>query len=256
MSEKPTRRSVVSALALGAAGTQLEGTLGHAETTNPVPPANETPGTCVLFHQAVEGPFYFDPKLVRSDITEGRPGLPLTLVLKLIDNGSCAPIKNVRVGVWHCDAGGIYSGYPKQGDHRNFSAVGKQYLRGTQLTDAKGLVTFNTIYPGWYPGRTPHIHVKAFLDETTVLTGQVYFPNALSARMYQARAPYDARPLPDQTNETDFPFKEGQREGGGIILAMEEGTDGVTGSLLIAVDRTGAAARRAKGQWRRLFGGR
>ena len=145
MSEKPTRRSVVSALALGAAGTRLEGTLGHAETTSPVPPANETPGTCVFSPQAVVGPFYFDPKLVRSDITEGRPGLPLTLVLKLIDNGSCAPIKNVHVDVRHCDAGGIYSGYPKQRDHRNVSAVGKQYLRGTQLTDAKGLVTFNTI---------------------------------------------------------------------------------------------------------------
>jgi protocatechuate 3,4-dioxygenase beta subunit len=138
MSAKPRRRSVVSALALGATGTRLDGTLGRAETTIPVPPANETPGTCVLFPQAVEGPFYFDPtKLVRSDITEGRPGLPLTLVLKLIDNGSCAPIKNVRVDVWHCDAGGIYSGYPKQGDHRNVSAVGKQYLRATQLTDAK-----------------------------------------------------------------------------------------------------------------------
>jgi hypothetical protein len=88
MSAKPTRRSVVSALALGAASTRLDGTLGRAETTIPVAPANETPGTCVLFPQAVEGPFYFDPKLVRSDITEGRPGLP-------------------------------------------------QYLRGTQLTDAK-----------------------------------------------------------------------------------------------------------------------
>jgi hypothetical protein len=119
----------------------------------------------------------------------------------------------------------------------------------------RGLVTFNTIYPGWYPGRTPHIHVRAFLDETTMLTGQVYFPNALSAHLTGAR-PNDARLLPDQSNETDLQFNEGQRESGGIILAMEEGADGVTGSLLIAVDRTGAAARRAEGLWRRLFGGR
>jgi hypothetical protein len=88
-----------------------------------------------------------------------------------------------------------------------------------------------------------------------MLTGQVYFPNALSAHLTGAR-PNDARPLPDQSNETDLQFNEGQRESGGIILAMEEGADGVTGSLLIAVDSTDAAARRAEGLWRRPFGGR
>ncbi|MGE0854973.1 MAG: intradiol ring-cleavage dioxygenase, partial [Hyphomicrobiaceae bacterium] len=203
----------------------------------------------------VEGPYYFDPKLVRADITEGKPGLRLDLVLKIIDKASCAPMGNVRIDVWHCDAGGVYSGYAGQGDDRGTSTKGQHYLRGTQTTDAKGMVTFKTVYPGWYPGRTPHIHIKALLDEKSVLTGQIYFPDDMSARVYKAHAPYNARPSPDQTNETDFLFRQGQKEGGGIILAMEEGAAGVTGTLLIAVDRSGEAARRAQGFWQRMFGG-
>lgn len=251
-----TRRGFLRTLAVGAAAGSpfklaqaAEGTAGK-----PIAAADQMPGTCVLFPQAVEGPYYFDPKLVRTDITEGRPGLGLKLVLKLIDNVSCTPLENVRVDVWHCDAGGIYSGYSGQGDARNTSTEGQHYLRGTQTTDAKGMTTFNSIYPGWYPGRTPHIHVKAFLDTKTVLTGQIYFPDEMSARVYKSHEPYTARPVADVTNDRDFIFKEGQREGGGIMLAMEETADGVTGTLLIAVDRSGQAARGAGGFWKRLFG--
>lgn len=251
----PTRRRILGALAIGAAGAPVDIGLGRAGSVNPTP-SQQMPGTCVLFPQAVEGPYYFDPKLVRADITEARPGLPLKLVLKFMDNGSCTPIAAVRVDVWHCDAGGVYSGYAGQGDDRSASTEGQHYLRGTQSTDANGLVAFNTIYPGWYPGRTPHIHVKAFLDEKTVLTGQIYFPDDMSLRVYKSHAPYNTRPVPDTTNTRDFIFREGEKDGGGIILAMEEAEAGVTGTLLIAVDHSGEAARRAGGFWRRLFGSR
>lgn len=257
MTNHPNRRSILGSLALGAAaGGQLDMSAAQAdEKSGAAAAADQVPGTCVLFPQAVEGPYYFDPNLVRSDITEGRPGLPLKLVLKIIYNASCVPLADVRVDVWHCDAGGIYSGYSGQGDDRNTSTKGQNYLRGTQTTDAKGLAVFQSIYPGWYPGRTPHIHIKAFLDQKTVLTGQIYFPDDMSARVYKTQASYAARPVADTTNDRDGLFTEGQREGGGIILAMEETPEGVTGTLLIAVDRSGEAARRGQGMWRRIFGG-
>lgn len=256
MTQGPTRRGILSALAATAGAARLDLGKAHAQPTVPGPPSQQLPGTCVLFPEAVEGPYYFDPKLVRADITEGRPGLPLKLVLKIIDKATCTPIANARVDVWHCDAGGIYSGYAGQGDDRTASTEGQRYLRGTQPTNADGLATFATIYPGWYPGRTPHIHVKAFLDDKTVLTGQIYFPDDMSARIYRANAPYNARPRPDQTNQTDFLFRAGAKEGGGIILAMEETPAGITGTLLIAVDLSGEAARRAGGIWPRMFGNR
>jgi protocatechuate 3,4-dioxygenase beta subunit len=108
------------------------------------------PGRCVLTPEAGEGPFYLDPSLVRSDITSGRPGAPLGLSLQVVREGDCAVLADARVDVWHADAIGLYSGYPQQSGVGGVStdvAVGQQYLRGTQVTDADGHVRFRTIYP-------------------------------------------------------------------------------------------------------------
>jgi len=209
--------------------------------------------------QAVEGPYYFDPKLVRSDIAEGRPGVRLTLVLKFIELGACTPIAGARVDIWHADARGVYSGYAGQGDRRDVSTKGETYLRGTQTTGADGTATFLTVFPGWYPGRTPHIHLKAFISDRAVLTGQAYFEDRLSSRIYRERAPYSERPQQDTTNESDFIFKAANKEGGGIVIAVNESPEMLTGTLLVAVDRSGEAARRTGGWnrlWRGLFEGR
>jgi protocatechuate 3,4-dioxygenase beta subunit len=238
-----SRRQALTSLMLGAAGARLGAAPGSAtaETT----PAAQPPGTCTLFPQTTAGPFYFDPKLVRSEIAEGRPGLPLQLVLRVIESGPCTPIAEARVDIWHADARGVYSGYAGQGDRRAISTKNESYLRGTQMTDADGTAIFRTIYPGWYPGRTPHIHVKVFLDTRTLVTGQVYFADALSARIYREREPYAARPKADTTNANDFLFKSGEREGGGTVFAIKEDADLLVGSLTIAVDRKGGGARRA-----------
>lgn len=190
-----SRRQTLGGVALGAAAA-----MGTRADAGEIPPASgqtsgdlaggsptsQPHGACTLFPQAVEGPYYLDPKLVRADITEGRPGLPIDLRLKLIEQGSCSPIANVRVDVWHADASGVYSGYAGQGDDRAVSTKGQTYLRGTQISDAEGNVVFQTIFPGWYPGRTPHIHIKAFLDKTAMLTGQRTFQTT-SARAFMAR---------------------------------------------------------------------
>lgn len=148
---------------------------------------------CSLFPETMEGPFYVDPRLVRRDITEGRAGVPLSLRMQVVE-ADCAPIRNARVDVWHCDAQGLYSGF--NGDDGTF-------LRGTQASDARGLVSFSTIYPGWYPGRTTHIHFKVFLGREDVMTGQIFFPDDLSAGVF-ARPEYGGRGARDVMNGEDF----------------------------------------------------
>lgn len=242
MKKMLSRRQALRGVLLSTAGaTALR---AKAEPAASSPPAAGSPqGLCLLTPQAVEGPFYFDPKLMRADIAEGRPGAAVELVFRVIATGPCTPISGVRVDVWHADAEGIYSGYGRQGDDGSRSTKGETYLRGTQVTNSDGRVTFRTIFPGWYPGRTPHVHLKVILNEMTASTGQVYFPDDLSARIYRTKAPYTARPTPDTTNARDFIFQSGEREGGGTVLAVTESPDLLTATLLIAIDPSGTATR-------------
>lgn len=252
-----SRREALRALSLSAAGTSLLAPTAQAQEAAPAA-ADNPAGVCLLTPQAVEGPYYFDPKLVRADISEGRPGAAVELKLRIVDAKTCTPIPGIRVDVWHADAGGIYSGYDRQGDDRTVSTKGETYLRGTLMADSDGIATFKTIYPGWYPGRTPHIHIKAFLDTTTLVTGQIYFPDDLSARIYKEREPYSKRPVADTTNASDGIFRAGEKEGGGIVLAISEAGDVITAALLIGVDRTGEAAKKGSGFggfFRRIIGG-
>lgn len=261
MTKSETRRSALSTLLFGAAATQLANSAKSQSAPDaaptPIAPAAQAPGACTLFPQAVEGPFYFDPKSVTSDLQTGQPGAPMTLDLRVIESGVCTPITNARVDVWHADARGVYSGYDGQGGDGSISAVGQSYLRGTQFTDAEGRVQFKTVYPGWYPGRTPHIHVKVFLDDTTLATGQVYFPDELSQSIYSSREPYTERPKADTTNARDFLFSDGDREGGGTVMAVAQSADTLLASLVIAVDRSGKQALDGGGMdgvFRRMIG--
>ena len=157
---------------------------------------------CLLTPEATEGPYYLDPDLVRADITEGLPGAPLRLALQVVD-ADCRPLEGARVDVWHCDAAGNYSGFARQGSDRARDTRGAAFLRGTQFADARGIATFRSIWPGWYRGRTPHIHYKVFLDERTVLTSQLFFPDGASETVFRDAA-YRARAAgQDTTNATD-----------------------------------------------------
>jgi protocatechuate 3,4-dioxygenase beta subunit len=159
---------------------------------------------CTLTPEQIEGPFYLDQARIRADISEDKPGVPLQLVLRVLEaSASCAPIPTAAVDVWQCDALGIYSGYEGAAiAPRHVEPVDdKTFLRGTQLADAAGAVRFRTIYPGWYEGRTPHVHVKLRVGEK-VATTQLYFPDEVTNAVY-ARAPYDRHPNRDTTNATD-----------------------------------------------------
>jgi protocatechuate 3,4-dioxygenase beta subunit len=129
--------------------------------------------TCVASTPTVtEGPYWVDEKLFRSDIrtdpTTGvaRSGIPLTLTItvqNLSNSSSCSPLAGAYVDIWHCDAKGVYSDestYNPGGGTGNVNKSGQKFLRGYQITDGNGQVTFTTIYPGWYSGRTIHIHFR------------------------------------------------------------------------------------------------
>jgi len=196
--------------------------------------AQGTP-VCVATPRAMDGPYYFDPGMERADITEGRPGVPLRLALKVVDAATCAPIGGARVDAWHSDGIGFYSGYDRQGDDRNVSARGQTFLRGTQLADRGGEAAFATIYPGWYAGRTTHIHLKVFLDRRTLLTTQIYFPDEVSERVYRDNAPYRDRMAVRETfNRNDGLFR---RAGEAAIAAVTRDGDGYRASFTIGVAR-------------------
>ncbi len=154
---------------------------------------------CLLYPRQTEGPFYLDLDSVRENITEGKVGAALRMVVQVQDQ-NCSPLKDLAVDVWHCDAGGIYSGFPAQ--LGGLDTTGMIFLRGTQVTDAAGVAAFETIYPGWYPGRTTHIHFKVHASSSMEATSQIYFPDDVTAGVYET-APYDVRGQKDTPNSAD-----------------------------------------------------
>ena len=217
------RRDVIAALACFAGTFPWRGA-----------PAQQA-AACELTPESGEGPFYFDPRLVRQDITEGQAGAPLELAMQVVRVGDCAELTNARVDVWHADGLGLYSGYARQrGTGEPLpSVVGQTYLRGTQLTDSSGSVAFRTVYPSWYTGRTPHIHFKVFLSDTEVVASQIFFPEDINVEVFESAAPYrDRRQRRDTFNRNDT-FLTGRT--GGAFCAVERSTGGYRASLVVAV---------------------
>jgi protocatechuate 3,4-dioxygenase beta subunit len=180
--------------------------------------------TCVLTPELTEGPYYIAGERLRRNITEGRPGVPLALRLGVVDASTCRPIAGAAVDIWHADAGGIYSGFGAGSANRTF-------MRGVQRTNAKGVATFQTVYPGWYMGRTVHIHVKVHVAGNVVHTGQLFFADSTTDRIYR-RAPYSKRPNRDVRNANDSIFVNGGRRS--LLSVRRQGT-GYVGTITMGV---------------------
>jgi protocatechuate 3,4-dioxygenase beta subunit len=222
-----TRREVLPAAAVVGLSSAISSTGRAAEQSL------SGAKVCVLTPEAMEGPFYFDPKLVRGDITEGKHGAPLALTLQIVEAKDCAAIPSARVDVWHADGLGLYSGYA---DQETGSAKGETFLRGTQFTGTGGEVRFTTIYPGWYPGRAPHIHFKVFIDERDAITGQLYFPDPITDHVYATALPYRQRKVErDTLNPDDFIFVK--QRGIDTILTVKESGGSYLANLVIGVER-------------------
>lgn len=157
-------------------------------------------GTCRLLPEAVAGPFPLDRQFDRRDVTEGYPGHPVRLGLRVVDGG-CNAVAGAAVEIWHADASGDYSAFADGGGGKDEGA-GTTFLRGTQTADDQGIVEFLTIYPGWYRGRAVHIHLRVAVGGRRVLTGQIYFDDAYTRTVYQSE-PYAAFGLPDTPNARD-----------------------------------------------------
>jgi protocatechuate 3,4-dioxygenase beta subunit len=219
----------VAALALGgAAGIEVLDAKDAAGAGTG--PAAVSAGlvSCVLTPEMTEGPFYLEGDKVRRDVREGRPGVPLLLGTTVLDVSSCKPIRGAAVDIWHCDAGGTYSGFAQEGTE------GLTFMRGIQRTDKNGLATFATIYPGWYEGRTVHIHVRVYLGGSVVHTGQLFFPDRLTDAVYR-RTPYNRRPARTTRNATDSIFRNG---GGRSMLRLAKRGDGYTARIAMGVSRS------------------
>jgi protocatechuate 3,4-dioxygenase beta subunit len=182
--------------------------------------------SCILTPEQTEGPYYISGEKLRRNITEGRPGTRLDLHLSVVDATMCRPIQGAVVEIWHADAGGVYSGF-------GAGAASRTFMRGLQKTDKSGLAIFRTVYPGWYQGRTVHIHVKVHVGGNVVHTGQLYFSDTLTDAVY-AKAPYNRRPGRDTRNAQDMIYANGGRQS---LLTVARKGSGYVGSIAMGVRR-------------------
>jgi protocatechuate 3,4-dioxygenase beta subunit len=181
--------------------------------------------SCVLTPEVTEGPYWVENSLTRRDIREDRPGLPLEVVFSVQNARTCKPIPGADVEIWHCDARGEYSGVSDS----------ERFLRGHQQANAAGKATFLTVYPGWYRGRTPHIHLKVHVGGEVVHTGQVFFNERITARVYR-QAPYTANGQADTSHAQDMIYAQAGRRRAELKLATHtSGMSGYRGSITLGV---------------------
>lgn len=195
-------------------------------------PLAQQPPPCALTPEQTQGPYFRDVNLERTDIrvdpTDGSvsAGVPLALSLRVLDLADgCRPVAGAVVDLWQCDAFGRYAGVRDL--RAGFDAEGSKFLRGYQVTDDTGTVRFVTVFPGWYPVRTVHIHFKVRTEPDSPFgrefSSQLYFDDALTDRVH-ARPPYAQRGPRPVTNDRDGLFRDG---GERLLLHVGETTAGL-----------------------------
>lgn len=207
-----TRRQTLAVAGLaGAAYVVGRGPLGIGPSGAATATTSAEAASCVLTPAKTEGPYWVDELLNRSDIrsdsdgSNTRDGVLLTLTITVVrEDEDCAPAEGVTVDIWHCDAEGNYS---DESASTQDNTLGHDYLRGYQVTDSNGQVKFTTIYPGWYAGRTIHIHFKVRTfesDEATYeFTSQLFFDQTVNDTV-QATATYDGTGTTTNSQDTIY----------------------------------------------------
>jgi protocatechuate 3,4-dioxygenase beta subunit len=190
---------------------------------------------CVVSPKETKGPFpnKTPSEMVMANIKSDRAGIAMLINLAVVDKSkNCKPLAEAMVDVWHCDKDGNYSEY---GNHpmqrKDFTQ--EHFLRGRQITDFGGKVSFLSIYPGWYSGRAPHIHVEIFdKNGKSLLVTQVAFPENISDTVYTSPL-YAGRGKADTSNSRDGIFADSLDEQMGILTGNLK--DGFTLSSTIVV---------------------
>ena len=197
--------------------------------------------TCSETLEGEEGPYFVDDSdsgynrstiLTNIDGTDSQEGVSFVLTLYVYDSeNSCTAMEGVQVDIWHCNASGIYSAESSE------STTGESWLRGYQITDSSGKVQFTTIIPGWYSGRTTHIHFRLrstydSSDSGATNTMQVFFDQTLIDTLATSVSPYSAEGTNSTTNATDRVYSE-QEDGTTLMTLSGSTTAGYTATFKI-----------------------
>jgi protocatechuate 3,4-dioxygenase beta subunit len=192
--------------------------------------------SCTVAPTETEGPFptHTPSSYVRSDITDGRAGYKLTANITITSGSAgCVALAGALVDIWHCDAEGNYSEYGGSG-MQSTNYTGVHFLRGRQTTNAAGLVSFTSIFPGWYSGRATHIHVHVYsASGTSLKVTQIAFPEGTGTALAAVNG--YAKGLSGYTyNKSDNVFSD---DAAGIEIATVSGstTAGFVLTMAIAV---------------------
>jgi protocatechuate 3,4-dioxygenase beta subunit len=169
-------------------------------------------GPCATTATETAGPFptKSPSTLVLNDIRSDRTGVPLTINITVQNKSdNCNALAGAIVDIWHCDKDGYYSEYGGSGmQSADFTSM--HFLRGRQTTNSDGVAGFTSIFPGWYSGRAPHIHVHIYnANGNSLLVTQIAFPKSTTDTVYTGSSFYSARGKQDTTNEKDNVFSDG-----------------------------------------------
>jgi protocatechuate 3,4-dioxygenase beta subunit len=240
-----TRRDVLGTL-VGVIGLATLAGCGNSNRSREKKSAAKSTSTaCTVTPEGEIGPYFVDDSnsgfnrsniLANIDGTNIQSGIPLELTIYIINaENACRPMADVQVDIWHCNANGVYS------DIDSEKTAGLTWLRGYQLSDSDGKLVFNTIIPGWYQGRTTHIHLRIcsiFNESTSPFdssnTTQLFFPQTTIDVINTTVAPYKTKGANTTTNADDQVFSP--QTGGKTVLPLSgNNTNGYSSSITISL---------------------
>ncbi|KAL4889535.1 Intradiol ring-cleavage dioxygenase [Aspergillus ambiguus] len=225
-----------------------------------------TSNTCTLNPEGETGPYFVKGEYLRTDVLEDQPGVPVTLEFQFVDVETCEPIPKLFADIWNCNATGVYSGLVAMGngnsnDQNNMKTT---FLRGVGATDDDGVVTFKTLFPGHYSGRTTHHHVVAHLNATVLANntlsggtvphiGQLFWDQDL-INAVEATSPYNTNDVTLTTNDEDRVFSD---ETAGTtsdpvinyVYLGDDLSDGLLGWVTIAVNQSATYSPAYSYEW-------
>ncbi|WP_343670503.1 intradiol ring-cleavage dioxygenase [Chitinophaga sp.] len=206
--------AAVAPLAVSSCGKDTDTTTSTDGTTTDSTSTGSTTTSCTVTDTETAGPYptKSPSSYVRSNIVDGQSGVPLTVKITIANtNNSCAALSGALVDIWHCTAVGYYSEYVVNpgGGYSSVDYTSSHFLRGRQTTNSSGLVTFTSIFPGWYSSRAPHIHVHVYNSSgTSLLITQIAFPTDVCNTVYTTATDYKDHGTQDTANSADSVFKD------------------------------------------------
>ncbi|THH00662.1 hypothetical protein EW145_g7045 [Phellinidium pouzarii] len=214
--------------------------------------------TCVTAPEIEEGPYYVNNELVRQDLTEDQKGVPLRLDIGVIDTATCEPVQDAFIEIWSCNATGVYGAFESNigGPPPGAPAMSSRntWLRGGHATDATGTVELTTIYPGFYYGRTIHVHLMVHLGWEVAANGsiishagsiahigQLFFDEPWNDRVLSTQ-PYTDNTARRTLNTQDHDFARASIDGSSAVVQLDmlgdAVEDGLLGFITIGIDTT------------------